>query len=168
MSIEHKAWLLDYKAFHDELAGILFRALDTGELAELAAFIDTYHASMTDPWTWEPLPANWRAVLKERGDHWNAQTLGEVALTRYYDVTENVGLSYGFDAVHAYLKSAPALNNRGDALIGGYGFGPRGKRFDPGYMGTGERAAGERERQPTQAKRGKCIPDLYGGQKRFG
>jgi hypothetical protein len=63
--------------------------------------------------------------------------LGDIALTKYRDTTDNIGLGYGFDALGEYLKSVPALKPMAEALVGGYWFGPRGKRFNPGYMGTG-------------------------------
>jgi len=137
MSIEHKAWLLNYELFSDELADILFHALDFGETQILEGFIDQYHGSMTDLWTWKPLRQDWQEVLRKRLGTLDVLSLGDIALTRYYDPTDDVGLSYGFDALGKYLNSVADLRHIADALIGGYWFGPKGKRFDPGGMGTG-------------------------------
>lgn len=137
MSIEHKAWLLDYQAFREELAPILFHALESDEVERLKEFVDQHYASLTDPWTWEQLPENWEEVMRQRGSQLNVLTLGDIALTKYRDVTDNIGLGYGLDALEAYVRSVPALKQKAGALIGGYWFGPRGKRFDPGVMGTG-------------------------------
>src|SRR5438876_7267037 len=101
MAIEHKAWLFDYRRFDREMAGILYRALESDEIGELAAFIDQHRTTMTNQWTEEPLDADWRDGI----ECMDAPSLGDEALTRYYHFTAEIGLGYGCDAVLAYLKS---------------------------------------------------------------
>jgi hypothetical protein len=147
VSIDHKAWLFDYRAFERELADTLYGALQTGDGRALKAFIDRHSGELTDQWTEERFGPDWEEELRRRPGkppaEYDVQDYGDIALTKYYDVSDSRGLSYDFDAVHAYLAGLPALADVADALICGYPFGPAGRPFDPGRMGTGFITAGQ-------------------------
>jgi hypothetical protein len=134
MSIDHKAYLFRYDQFQEELADLVLRSLRTGELGPLRTFINRHRASLTDHATEEPLADDWE---EEYGQEPDVQRYADLALTRYYDLTDNLGLGYGFDALLAYLRTVSRLARHADGLICGSLFGPKGKRLDPGRMGTG-------------------------------
>jgi hypothetical protein len=133
MSIDHKAYRFRHNEFQRELAEVLYRALDTEDPGPLGAFIRRFRESLTDPATEAPLSVDWE---QEYGPDRDVQQYADLALTRYYDLNENLGLSYGFDALEAYLRST-ALAQHAARLICGTLFGPKGRRLDPGRMGTG-------------------------------
>lgn len=133
MSIDHKAWLFDHDAFEAELAGTLEAALKSGSTRALKQFVQKHRAALTDIETEEPLEAGW----EDRVDATDVQALADLALTKYYDLAENLGLGPGFDALGAYLKTVPRVGPKADVLLCGRLFGPRGKRLDSGCMGTG-------------------------------
>jgi hypothetical protein len=134
MSIDHKAYLFRYDEFRKELADVLYQALQTEIAHPLRAFVSRYHSSMTDLATAKSLGEDWEEKWGHEAD---VQCYADLALTRYYDLTGSLGLSYGFIALAAYLRSLPTFAQYTDCLIGGRLFGPKGKRLDPGQMGTG-------------------------------
>src|SRR5262245_55922903 len=101
MSIEHKAYLFRFDEFQEELAGLLHRSLRTGEIGPLRGFINRHRASLTDQATEEPLAEDWEEEYARESD---VQQYADLALTRYYDLTDNLGLSHGLDALAAYLR----------------------------------------------------------------
>lgn len=137
MSISHKAWPFDETRFQAELAPILYAALQDGDEIKLRAFIYTHRDSMTDLWDNEPLRDDWETSREEPNACLGVQCLADIALSRYHDREDEWGLRHDFDALGAYFDSIPALRTLPGALICGYLFGPRGKRLDPGYQGTG-------------------------------
>jgi hypothetical protein len=142
MSIDHKAYLFRYDEFQEELADLLYRCLRTGKIDSLRGFINANRAALTDLATAMPLTENWQERVREM----NVQYYADLALTKYYDLTASLGLSHGFIALGAYLRSVARLSRYADDLICGRFFGPRGKRLDPGNMGTGLASAKEAAR----------------------
>ena len=139
MSISHKAYLFDFAGFRAELEDILYDALTRDDVAPLREFINRNRSAIRDPYTGAvPLRAEWEG---ERASNPNVgrdvQWYAHRALLKYYDVTDDWGLDYGFDALSAYFESVPALAKHTGALICGFLFGPKGRRLDPGLMGTG-------------------------------
>jgi hypothetical protein len=159
MSISHKAYLFDVKRFEEELAKILYRALETDDAEPLRQFILRNRRSLRSLWTAQPLneETDGTFLLEYLGGSIDAATgefredpalnanrplrvqrCADLALTKHYDLLDDGwGLDYGFDALGYYFESVPRLRPQTGALIGGYLFGPRGKRLDPGFMGTG-------------------------------
>ncbi|WP_239342232.1 hypothetical protein [Frankia sp. CiP3] len=130
MANQHRAFALDYGGFQGELAPILRRALDTGDLAPLVAFIDTHRDRLRDPDTGTPLDSHWRAAESAADAH----RLGDLALTAYYDPAEDIGLGDGWEEVGMDL--AREVDQDVDPLIGGEAFGPPDNPFDPGKLGS--------------------------------
>ncbi len=144
MSIDHKAYLFRFGDFEAELADVLYEALASDSVRGLREFINEYHGEMIDPETEEPYGSDWeQAFIAGLTPSEAVQVYGDIALTKYYDLTDIRGLSYGFDALGEYLRTVPHLSDVADLLICGYLFGPKGRRFDPGYMGTGMLPADE-------------------------
>jgi hypothetical protein len=136
MSIVHKAYLFDFRGFERELAGIVYEALKRDDVRRLRTFIQRHRAELTDFSTEEPPGEDWEErILSEGGG--NTQWYADLALTRFYDFTDDLGLGYGFDALHAFLRTVPTVGDSADDLICGRVFGPKGQRLDPGAMGTG-------------------------------
>jgi hypothetical protein len=132
MSMEHKAYAFDYKAFRRRLAPLLYAALQTRDCARLVAFIDRHRAELTDLETMEVgLGPDWRERWEEKDPH----RLGDLALTRYYDPGAPSGLSYDWqEVIDAAAKEAG--NARAELLVLGTPFGPPRTYFDPGKMGS--------------------------------
>jgi hypothetical protein len=137
MSITHKAYLFNHRAFAVGLAGILYESLQRDDVHSLRTFIQRHLAELTEFGTEKPPDENWEKARQDEGGRPIVQWYADLALTKYYDFTDNLGLDYGFDALHAYLRMVPELRAYADELICGHLFGLKGRRFDPGGMGTG-------------------------------
>jgi len=125
MSMLHKAYALAWTAFEEDLLPLLERALRSGRTDELVAFIDDHRAELADLATAYPLGADWRSNV----DLADVQQLGDVALTRYYDLRQDRGLC------HAWLKVHSALPPPVQAALLGEPIGGK-TLFDPGKMGS--------------------------------
>jgi hypothetical protein len=127
MSMVHKAFVFDYEAFHAELAPILAEAMDMRKVDELAAFIDDNLASLWDLENDTRLDKSWRIQLTET----SVDELGDLALTKYYNPIELVGLEYDWRRLWKLLEPLKLGN-----LIFGKMFTTKYSGFDPGQMGT--------------------------------
>ncbi len=136
MSLDHKAYLLDYEAFESELAPILADALETGEMEELRAFVESNLSELKDPSEGEPLGSNWQELVKppdpERRDL-ELQLWGDLALTKYYDPAQDDGLSTEWEDLEGELKEAGVDATR---VLLGRQLQVDGRVFDPGLQGA--------------------------------
>lgn len=135
MPLAHRAFAFDEDAFRAELAPLLLRALETGEDAQLHAFIDANLNVLVDPYEGEPLSKNWQEAL-EQGD---IQELGYFALTKYYDGDLDIGLDMDWQAIEELLRETGS----NPAITLGSAFGPAQARFDPGREGAYFQTAAE-------------------------
>ncbi|WP_339526573.1 hypothetical protein [Pseudomonas sp. EA_35y_Pfl2_R111] len=126
MSFSHKAFIFDWLKFQHELLPTLRLALQRNETEPLVAFIEIHLGAIKDPYEGEPLPQNWRSQISV-GD---VQELGDFALTRYYQPTEDFGLSEEWGALS---ESLSALEK---AALLGTSLAEAGTAFDPGRMGA--------------------------------
>lgn len=126
--MQHRAFLFDYARFAAELDPVLDEALRSGDLKPLERHIDEVEEELSDPEEGEAFEGGWRSWL-ESGD---VHELGDVALTRYYDPRDDLGL--GDD----WLGSRDALVSRlGTAFpMLGRVIGPTDRPFDPGRTGS--------------------------------
>lgn len=138
MSISHKAYLFATAEFDRQLAPLLYSALARNDPAGLRDYIRANQQDLHDPDEEMPLAEDW-----ETHYHLDVQQYAAFALTNFYDPTDDWGLGHDFDALGAYLESVPKAKKYTGALLGGYLFGPKGKRLDPGYMGTGLATRGQ-------------------------
>jgi hypothetical protein len=144
MSISHKAYLFDHAEFSRELSEPLFTALASGDIQSLREFIERFRPRLTDPMTGESTAEDWETSYRHQSD---VQQYADLALTKYYDPESNLGLDYGFDALGSFLEAVPKVRRVAGPLICGYLFGPKGRRLDPGYMGTGLLSSADVRRQ---------------------
>ncbi len=125
MSMLHKAYALAWAAFEEDLLSLLERGLRSGRTDELVAFIEAHRAELTDLATAEPLGTRWRAKVNLA----DVQPLGDLALTRYYNLRGDRGLEYAWLATHEALSSDAQAALLGEPI--GYP-----TLFDPGKMGS--------------------------------
>jgi hypothetical protein len=126
VSFSHKAYAFDYALFETELAPLLYQALSGGDTARLAQFVDRHRDALTWPWDPEPLPVEWREELQTADVH----SIGDLALTKYYDSGDDNGLAEEWSRIQAQLPDECR------ATLLGRTFGPQGNHFDPGKMGS--------------------------------
>src|SRR5690242_7249687 len=101
MSMEHKAYVFDWDAFHDELSGTLYAALATGDAEPLVAYINARIGRIRDPYEGELLTDSWEGMVKIKDAH----TYGDFAVTKFYDPGDNIGLGYQWQAIEHLLSS---------------------------------------------------------------
>jgi hypothetical protein len=126
MSMSHKAFAFRWADFQRELAPILLSALTDTQPQALIDFANANFEALFNPYTAEPLKDDWREQL-EVGD---VQELGDFVLTKYYDPSEDAGLG------DQWMRLEAHLGGTGKVALLGNPFGPAGKYFDPGRMGS--------------------------------
>jgi hypothetical protein len=127
MSFDHKAFLLDERRFRAELAPALERAL-AGDRGPIVAFLDAHAGELRDPYDGEPVGDGFREAIAEA----DADALGDLALTCFYDPSDDLGLGPAWPAIEARLADA----GLDPAAFLGERFGAADARFDPGQMGS--------------------------------
>jgi hypothetical protein len=128
MTMEHKAFVFDFRSFEKELRPILERALSSNDSSDLLRFIDANRASLKDPYEGEPLEEGWREMAEGQDAH----QLGDFALTKYYEPNDDLGLGPNWEALQSQLL---AKLGKDQALLGRT-VGPPTNPFDPGKMGA--------------------------------
>src|SRR5262245_50929549 len=81
MSMGHKAFVVDYEAFADQLSDILKTALVTNNDDDLVHFIEANISSLKDPYEGDPLDSSWEDLVETKDAH----SYGDIALTKFYD-----------------------------------------------------------------------------------
>jgi hypothetical protein len=128
----HKAFCFDTKSFNKELALIITRSASEANTDELYAFIENKSDRITSPYTEEPIGEDWINELEEV----EIQALSDFALTYYYNICEDIGLEYSWDALSEYLKFM-SIKHEASYYVLGETFHANGFRLDPGGMGMG-------------------------------
>jgi hypothetical protein len=129
VSLEQRAFVFDFRSFSSELAPLLDEAIGTGSVEALRAFIAAHVAELRDPNEGDKLDEAWESRMETRDPH----QYGDVALTKYYSPTLDIGLGSKWSEVDDELR---ALNpDLGDVLLGRT-IGPSDSPFDPGKMGA--------------------------------
>lgn len=126
--MEHKAFLFDYESFERELCPALVHALATGETRRLESFISTNLDALRDPYEGEPLDADWASLIEVKDAH----QYGDLALTKYYSPTADIGLGSAWERV----QGLPEIASRAESPILGTIIGSGDASFDPGRMGS--------------------------------
>jgi len=127
--LEHKAFVFDWDGFHRELSSILSASLDDGSPDVLRSFVNTNIALLRDPYEGESLDASWESMIEHPDPH----QYGDVALTKYYDPQQDIGLGFDWEKIQGMLARELGGNA---ALLLGTPFGPSGNFFDPGKQGS--------------------------------
>jgi hypothetical protein len=90
MSINHKAYIFDYDRFQIELMELLEKSLNSDDFTNLIIFIEQNLSYLKDPYEGQPLDAFWEAKIAIKDAH----NYGELAITKFYDPQNCIGLSY--------------------------------------------------------------------------
>jgi hypothetical protein len=127
MPMFHKAYAFDWPAFEqDELPELLSRALETGDLTGLVAYVERNRHVLKNPYEGGPLDEDWEELLENRDVH----EFGDFALTRFYDPAAEFGLGYCWNEID------DAFPEEGRLALLGSPLGPAHNRFDPGRYGS--------------------------------
>jgi hypothetical protein len=127
MSMSHKAFSFDWKAFEsDELFRLLIEALQSNEVSSLIGYIKNYHTELKDPYEGEPLDRNWREMLANH----DVYEYGDFALTRFYDPAADLGVAEEWIEVDNLLADPDR-----EAFLG-FPIRCANNVFDPGRMGS--------------------------------
>jgi len=126
MSMCHKAYLFDWRAFQSELAPLLWKSLTDNDAAPLMRFIGAHWVVLVDPYEGEPLESHWADQLDVRDVH----VIADFALTKYYDPRQDYGIG------DAWFRIERSLAEAQKAALLGLAFGPTQNHFDPGRMGA--------------------------------
>src|SRR5262245_48970068 len=135
MSMQHKAYPLDYVRFRVELKPVLEAGLASGDVSELRRFIAANFQFLKDPNEGDPLPASWEALVEPKDVH----QYGDLALTKFYDPREDVGLGYDWLGGSDRLGVDDLLDEElgeGQSITLGQPCGFPGNYFDPGQYGS--------------------------------
>jgi hypothetical protein len=133
--MRHKAFAFDRRAFDERLAHDLRRALASGEVARLVAFIEASRAALRWPDSGEPVGVGWADAMTMR----DPQEYADLALTAFYDPREDFGLG----GIWQSVQGALGWHGLDPAIVLGTPFGPRSSLFDPGGMGSYFQTAAE-------------------------
>jgi hypothetical protein len=136
MSMEHKAFVLDYEAFKWQVGNLLESALMTGINDKLVQFIWTNITRLKDPYEGEPLDESWEDLIEVKDAH----SYGDFALTKFYHPAIDIGLGDDWEEIQDLLKGVSS--ELGTAILG-RPFGPERNYFDPGKMGSYFQTSGE-------------------------
>ena len=127
MSISHKAYAFDWRAFKkDKLHDLLIAELETGDTATIASYIEAHREQIKDPYEGQPITQDWRNRLANLDVH----EFGDFALTRFYDPADDQGVAESWLSINAVLSEQDR-----SALLGSQ-LGKSGREFDPGRQGS--------------------------------
>lgn len=127
MSMSHKAFAFDWKAFEsDELYTLLVQALESNKVLALSRYIENHCTELKDPYEGEPLDRTWQEMLENCDVH----EYGDFALTRFYDPAADWGVGCEWMEIDDLLSEA----DRGALL--GFSIRSENNVFDPGRMGS--------------------------------
>lgn len=127
--MEHRAYTFDDVRFCSELLPILRSALATGVCSELAAFIERNLDELKDPNRGAPVSCGWESILPAQDAH----QYGRLAITRYYEPAQNIGLADRWEVVQEIWAADRRL---GMSPILGEVVESDGVIFDPGQSGS--------------------------------
>lgn len=126
MSFDHKAYEFDWTKFEVELGPVLRAALETGDASVLEYFLQVHVTACKNPYDGTPLDNDWREQLSV-GD---IQEIGDFALTKYYEPSDDFGLH------ESWVELSSSLSTAQQKALLGQAFGPLGTPFDPGRQGS--------------------------------
>jgi hypothetical protein len=128
VSMNHNAFVFDCASFEAELRPLLIETLATNESLRLVAWIEANRLSLVDPYEGKKLVPNWEMELSKPDVH----LYGDIALTKYYDPTDSIGLDDSWQDVGETLKA----HGLREEIILGTPVGMKDRLFDPGGMGS--------------------------------
>ncbi|UBF30181.1 hypothetical protein K9N68_39270 (plasmid) [Kovacikia minuta CCNUW1] len=129
MSMIHKAYVFAYDEFTKELSEILEASLTTNNCEDLIGFIKRNITLLKNPNDWIPLTDAWEASVEPKDAH----QYGNVALTKFYNPLEDIGLEYSWMDVDDLLQEELFWRK---SIILGHPVGSKNNYFDPGKLGS--------------------------------
>ena len=126
MSFDHKAYIFDWETFEKECAPKLSEAFKTENISIIEEFIQMNIRYIKSPYDGESISSDWKSHLENGG----IQELTDYAITKYYDLETDFGLSGDWMNIEENLNSMQA-----SALLG-VPFSVNGITFDPGLQGS--------------------------------
>lgn len=138
MSMEHKGFVFDTEKFHAEIEPVMRAAVGDMEIAR--QFISDHCDELQSPYTGERLDEGWEEEFADL----SLQVCFDIMLTACYDVEEDLGLGYMWDAVSGLIAELDVFEDPEVALLGRE-VDLDGVRVDPGMMGLGLVESGEVE-----------------------
>jgi hypothetical protein len=127
VSMDHKSYLFDWRLFKQELRPLLEASLADRDTCHLELFIKSNLALLTDPATEQALSSDWHQ------DHpKDVQVFGDIALTKYYDIRNDIGLTNQWKRICSDLE---AIGGNSEITLG-FILGTADCPFDPGKMGS--------------------------------
>lgn len=131
MGMEHKAFVFDTKTYMEQLNNLLVDRGANDDIATIRQFIEEHLDIMKSPYTGDELNEDWGEEI-EKGD---IQEYADFALTGYYNLNEDIGLSYEWDRLLEALKKLDLIE--AEYCILGKSIQKENFRIDPGYCGLG-------------------------------
>ena len=122
MSLDHKAYFFDWRSFSTEMLPWFRDALARSDCNSFYAFVLSNRDYCRSPYEGEPLGAGWEKEV----DVNDLQQLADFALTKYYDPSQNRGLSAMWIELDDTLSPELKKTLTGFAIEG----------FDPGLQGS--------------------------------
>lgn len=122
MSFDHKAYAFDWHSFSGEMLPWLTHALERNDCTRFRSFIQESMDACSDPYDGEPLAPDWEETV----DVNDVQQLADFALTKYYEPSDDHGLSGIWIELDERLPSDLKLALLGRSIDG----------FDPSRQGS--------------------------------
>jgi hypothetical protein len=130
--MEHKAFVFDTQAFKRELEHIIFDAGLKNHPEIIQKYIDKHIGKVYSPYTEDLLEEDWEEELENGG----VQELADFALTCYYSVDDDCGLSYLWEALLEALRNI-SIKVEPEYCVLGHSLKKQDFILDPGAMGMG-------------------------------
>lgn len=130
MSMEHKAFVFDTEIFHSTIEPVMKASVADIEVAR--RYICDNYSTLQSPYTGDDLDADWQTQFGEL----TIQECFDILLTACYDVNDDMGLGYMWDAVNEIVGQLDILEEPQVAVLGREVV-VNGVTVDPGGMGLG-------------------------------
>lgn len=128
MSMNHKAYVFKYNEFNIELLPVLVNSLRENNSEKLIHFINNNVDYLTNIYNYDSLNPDWASEFNQE----DVQICGDIALTKYYDLSDDLGLGGEWDFIFDTLKNCGLDAQK---LTLGSVIGDK-EKFDPGLMGS--------------------------------
>lgn len=128
--MEHKAFLFDTETFHSEIEPVMKESVRNIEAAH--RYICAHLDELQSPYTGNTLDEDWEDEFGEP----NLQVYFDILLTACYDVDDDCGLDYMWDAVNEVIKSLDVFED-GELPVTGHKVEIDDVVVDPGMEGLG-------------------------------
>lgn len=128
--MEHKAFVFDTEKFHAEIEPVMEASVKNTEVAH--RYICEHLDELQSPYTGDELGEDW----EDEFDELTLQVYFDILLTACYDVEDDRGLGYMWDAVNEVIKSLDVFEE-GELPVTGWEVVVDDVVVDPGMEGLG-------------------------------